>query len=78
MDGLQWAASRRQARRGFWWGKDVTRESPTLGGTHAFASSVNGQGQIVVWTETPVHDPTCADAQILQFRGVLWSEALEE
>jgi probable HAF family extracellular repeat protein len=67
------ATNPRQACRGFWWDKGVMNELPTLGGTHAFAGSVNGRGQIVGWAETPVHDPTCTDAQILQFRGVLWT-----
>ena len=62
----------RLACRGFWWEKGEIHELPTLGGTHAFANSVNSRGQIVGWAETTVHDPTCADAQILQFRGVLW------
>jgi len=45
---------------------------PTLGGTHGFATSVNSQGQIVGWSETPVHDPTCTTPQVLQFRATLW------
>jgi probable HAF family extracellular repeat protein len=62
----------RQACRGFWWENGVLRELPTLGGTHAFANSVNGQGQVIGWAETTVHDPTCTGVQVLQFRGALW------
>jgi probable HAF family extracellular repeat protein len=45
---------------------------PTLGGTNGFATAVNNQGQIVGWSETPVHDPTCSAPQVLQFRATLW------
>src|SRR6478672_11867436 len=48
------------------------RELPTLGGNHGFATGVNNRSQIVGWAETPVHDPTCTDKQVLQFRAVLW------
>ena len=27
---------------------------------------------MVGWAETAVHDPTCTDAQVLQFRATLW------
>jgi probable HAF family extracellular repeat protein len=57
---------------GFVWQDGVTRELPTLGGNHDFATGVNNLGQVVGWAETPVHDPTCVDAQVLQFRAVLW------
>src|SRR5262245_44969472 len=57
---------------GFVWQNDVLRELPTLGGNHGFATGVNNQSQIVGWAETPVHDPTCTDKQVLQFRAVLW------
>jgi probable HAF family extracellular repeat protein len=58
--------------RGFVWQDGVTRELPTLGGNHDFATGVNNLGQVVGWAETAVHDPTCVDAQVLQFRAVLW------
>jgi probable HAF family extracellular repeat protein len=58
--------------RGFVWQNGETRELPTLGGNHDFATGVNNLGQVVGWAETPVHDPTCTDAQVLQFRAVLW------
>jgi probable HAF family extracellular repeat protein len=58
--------------RGFVWENGVMRELPTLGGHHGFATGVNNRGEIVGWAETPVHDPTCVDAQVLQFRAVKW------
>jgi probable HAF family extracellular repeat protein len=58
--------------RGFVYQHGVMRSLPTLGGNHGFATGVNNRGQIVGWAETPVHDPTCTDAQVLQFRAVLW------
>lgn len=57
---------------GFVWQDGETRELPTLGGNHDFATGVNNLGQVVGWAETPVHDPTCTDAQVLQFRAALW------
>jgi len=62
----------RLACRGFWWEKGVLQELPTLGGTHAFANSVNESGLAVGWAETEVHDPTCTGVQVLQFHGALW------
>ena len=58
--------------RGFVYQNGVMRELPTLGGTHGFAAGVNTRGQAVGWAENLVHDPTCVDAQVLQFRAVLW------
>ena len=58
--------------RGFVWENGVMQELPTLGGNHGFAAGVNNLGEIVGWAETPVHDPTCTDAQVLQFRAVKW------
>ena len=57
---------------GFFWDNGVMRELPTLGGNHGFAAGVNNRGEIVGWAETDVHDPTCVDAQVLGFRGVIW------
>jgi probable HAF family extracellular repeat protein len=57
---------------GFIWQDGVTRELPTLGGNHGFAAGVNNLGQVVGWAETAVHDPTCVDAQVLQFRAAIW------
>lgn len=58
--------------KAFAWDGGTMRELPTLGGTHAFAAGVNNRGQVVGWAETPVHDPTCTGAQVLQFRAVVW------
>lgn len=58
--------------RGFVYQDGVMRELPTLGGNHGFAAGINNEGQVVGWAETPVHDGTCTDAQVLQFRAVLW------
>ncbi|MFL5495482.1 MAG: DUF3466 family protein [Gemmatimonadales bacterium] len=57
---------------GFVWQNGVTRELPTLGGNHDFAAGVNNRGHVVGWAETAVHDPTCVDAQVLQFRAAVW------
>jgi probable HAF family extracellular repeat protein len=45
---------------------------PTLGGTHGFAAGINSEGQVVGWSETTVHDPTCSAPQVLQFRATQW------
>jgi probable HAF family extracellular repeat protein len=66
------ATDPRLACRGFWWEKGVMQELATLGGTHAFANSVNERGLAVGWAETDVHDPTCTGVQVLQFHGALW------
>ena len=58
--------------RGFVRTGGVMRGLPTLGGTNGFATSVNNEGQVVGWSETPVHDPTCVAPQVLQFRATLW------
>ncbi len=58
--------------RGFVSDESGMRELPTLGGNHGFAAAINNRGQIVGWAETPVHDPTCVDAQVLGFKAVLW------
>jgi probable HAF family extracellular repeat protein len=58
--------------RGFVYQNGVMRELPTLGGTHSFAAGVNNLGQVVGWAENTVHDNSCVDDQVLQFRAVLW------
>jgi probable HAF family extracellular repeat protein len=58
--------------RGFVWQDGVLRDLPPLGGNHSFGTGVNNSGQVVGWAETAVHDPTCTDAQVLQFRAALW------
>ena len=57
---------------GFVWQDGAMKPLPTLGGYQGFATSVNNQGQVVGWAETPVYDPTCNLPQRLQFRAVLW------
>jgi probable HAF family extracellular repeat protein len=58
--------------RGFVWQNGLLRQLPPLGGNHSFGTGVNNAGQVVGWAETAVHDPTCVDAQVLQFRAALW------
>jgi probable HAF family extracellular repeat protein len=58
--------------RGFVWQNGVTRELPALGGHHSFATGVNARGDVVGWAETALPDTTCVDAQVLQFRAVVW------
>jgi probable HAF family extracellular repeat protein len=58
--------------RGFVWQNDAMRELSPLGGTHSFATGINGAGQIVGWGETAVHDGTCVDKQVLGFRAAIW------
>ena len=58
--------------RGFVRQSGVLRELPALGGNHSFGTGVNNAGQVVGWAETAVHDPTCVDAQVLQFRAARW------
>jgi probable HAF family extracellular repeat protein len=58
--------------RGFVYENGQLRELPPLGGNHSFGTGVNNAGLVVGWAETAVHDPTCTDAQVLQFRAALW------
>lgn len=58
--------------RGFVWENGTMRELPPLGGHHSFGAGINNVGQIVGWAETAVEDPTCTDAQQLQFHAALW------
>jgi probable HAF family extracellular repeat protein len=60
------------ACRGFVYDNGTMRELPTLGGTHGFATDVNNSGLVVGWAETATPDSTCVDAQVLQFRAVVW------
>lgn len=62
--------------RGFAYAGEGMTAMPTLGGTHSFATGVNNRGQVVGWAETAVHDPTCRESQVLQFRAVLWEPQL--
>lgn len=62
-----------QTCRGFAWAWGVMKRMPTLpGGNNSFATGANNLGQVVGWAENGVHDPTCAGAQKLQFRAVVW------
>lgn len=58
--------------RGFVYENGEMRALPTFGGTHGFATGVNERGQVVGWAETVVHDDTCNEPQVLQFRAALW------
>jgi probable HAF family extracellular repeat protein len=59
--------------RGFYWEEGERMQPlPGLGGPNSYAAGVNDHGQIVGWAETRVHDPTCRETQVLQFRAVLW------
>lgn len=58
--------------RGFVRVRGVMHELLPLSGTHSFATSVNSRGDVVGWSETAVHDPTCVAPQVLQFRATLW------
>jgi probable HAF family extracellular repeat protein len=58
--------------RGFVWQNGVIRELPPLGGNHSFGTGINNAGLVIGWAETAVHDGTCTDAQVLQFRAALW------
>lgn len=57
---------------GFVWQNGAMTALPTLGGYNGFAASVNNLGQVVGWSETAVHDPTCVPPQVLQFEAVIW------
>jgi len=58
--------------RGVVWEGRSIRALPTLGGNNGFATGSNNQRQVVGWTETTMHDPTCVPPQVLQFRAVIW------
>jgi probable HAF family extracellular repeat protein len=64
---------------GFAWENGVMRALAVFpGGYNGFASGANNQGQIVGWAENGIHDPTCTDTQVLQFRAALWGPAADE
>jgi probable HAF family extracellular repeat protein len=65
--------------RGFRWENGLMRALPVFpGGYNGFASGANNQGQIVGWAENGVHDPTCTNSQVLQFRAALWGPGENE
>lgn len=57
---------------GFVWQKGAMTQLSTLGGDNGVASAVNNAGQVVGWSETSFHDPTCNAPQVLQFKATLW------
>jgi probable HAF family extracellular repeat protein len=57
---------------GFVWKNGVMTPLPTLGGFNGFGASTNNRGQVVGWSETTYHDPTCNTPQVLQFLATLW------
>jgi probable HAF family extracellular repeat protein len=59
--------------RGFAWENDVMTAMPTFGGTHSYATGVNGRGDVVGWAETAVHHESCVAPQRLQFVAAIWS-----
>jgi probable HAF family extracellular repeat protein len=60
--------------RGFTWKNGKMTKLPTLGGINGYAAGVNNAGQVVGWSETSFHDPTCvAGTEVLQFLATLWA-----
>ncbi len=58
---------------GFVWQNGLMQElAPLPGGNNSFATGADNQGQVVGWAENGVHDPTCTNGQVLQFRPVVW------
>jgi probable HAF family extracellular repeat protein len=60
--------------RGFTWQNGQMTKLPTLGGINGYAAGVNNAGQVVGWSETSFHDPTCVTGtEVLQFLATLWA-----
>lgn len=60
--------------RGFTWKNGQMTKLPTLGGINGYAAGVNNAGQVVGWSETSFHDPTCVTGtEVLQFLATLWA-----
>jgi probable HAF family extracellular repeat protein len=60
--------------RGFTWKNGRMTKLPTLGGINGYAAGVNNAGQVVGWSETSFHDPTCVEGtEVLQFLATLWA-----
>ena len=60
--------------RGFTWQNGQMTKLPTLGGINGYAAGVNSAGQVVGWSETSFHDPTCVTGtEVLQFLATLWA-----
>jgi probable HAF family extracellular repeat protein len=54
------------------------RALPTLGGNNGFAAGANNRHEITGWAENTVHDPTCTNGQVLQFRPVVYGPGREQ
>ncbi|HXG67015.1 MAG TPA: hypothetical protein VNO70_18070 [Blastocatellia bacterium] len=64
---------------GFVWEKGVMRALPPLpGGNNSFATGVNNKGEVVGWAENGLHDTTCTEHQVLQFRPVVWGPGIDQ
>lgn len=50
----------------------MTSLLPLAGGHNSFATGANNEGKVVGWAENGVHDTSCVDTQVLQFRPVTW------
>ena len=72
LGGFLGATDPRQACLGFVWQGGAMTPLPTLGGTHGFATGINGLGQVVGWSERQQRDGSCVDAQQLSFMATLW------
>ena len=60
--------------RGFTWKNGKMTKLSTLGGINGYAAGVNNAGQVVGWSETSFHDPTCVvGTEVLQFLATLWA-----
>ena len=58
---------------GFVWQDNVmTPLYPLPGGNNSFATGADNLGRVVGWAENGVHDSTCVNGQVLQFRPVIW------
>ena len=64
--------------RGAVWERGFVRALPTLGGNNGFATGSNNRRQVVGWTETTVHDPSCVAPQVLQFLPVIWGPGKDQ
>jgi probable HAF family extracellular repeat protein len=64
--------------RGVVWERRAIRALPTLGGNNGFATGSNNRRQVVGWTETTMHDPTCVRPQVLQFLPVIWGPGKDQ
>src|ERR1044072_7923805 len=55
-----------------WKDGEMKKLSPLPGGHNSFATGADNQGQVVGWAENGIHDPSCTNGQVLQFRPVVW------